>query len=288
MSEATTKRTLNIKGKLINFEEPKVMGIMNVTPDSFFAGSRVQTKDSILARVRQLKTEGADIIDIGGYSTRPGAEDVSAEEEYSRLAVGLEIIRKEWADAIISVDTFRGDVARRCIDDWDVEIINDVGGGTLDEDIWQVVAEKNTAYVLMHMRGTPSTMTSLTRYDNAAADILSDMAKKVAELRKMGVADIIIDPGFGFAKDVYQNYQLLHEVDMFHIENAPVLAGLSRKSMIWKPLEITPGEAVNGTSVLNTIALLNGADILRVHDVKESKEVVKLISLYKENGTIWD
>lgn len=274
-------RSLNIRGELMTFDVPKVMGIINVTPDSFYAGSRVETDEAICCRVRQLREEGADIIDIGGYSTRPGAGSVSSEEEYCRLADGLKIIRREWEDAVVSVDTFRADVARRCVADWSVDIINDVGGGELDNHIWDVVAESGVAYVLMHMRGTPDNMTSLTQYEDVSAEVLAVLAKRTAELRLRGVANIIIDPGFGFAKDVSQNYRLLADLNMFHIEDAPVLAGLSRKTMIWKPLNITPDEAGNGTTVLNTIALMNGADLLRVHDVKAAREAVRLFEIYK-------
>lgn len=274
-------RSLNIRGELMTFDVPKVMGIINVTPDSFYAGSRVETDEAICRRVRQLREEGADIIDIGGYSTRPGAGAVSSEEEYRRLAAGLEIIRREWEDAVVSVDTFRADVARRCVADWSVDIINDVGGGELDNHIWDVVAESGVAYVLMHMRGTPDNMTSLTQYEDVSAEVLAVLAKRTAELRLRGVANIIIDPGFGFAKDVRQNYRLLADLNMFHIEDAPVLAGLSRKTMIWKPLNTTPDEAGNGTTVLNTIALMNGADLLRVHDVKAAREAVRLFEIYK-------
>lgn len=274
-------RSLNIRGELMTFDVPKVMGIINVTPDSFYAGSRVETDEAICRRVRQLREEGTDIIDIGGYSTRPGAGSVSSEEEYCRLADGLEIIRREWEDAVVSVDTFRADVARRCVADWSVDIINDVGGGELDNHIWDVVAESGVAYVLMHMRGTPDNMSSLTQYEDVSAEVLAVLAKRTAELRLRGVANIIIDPGFGFAKDVSQNYRLLADLNMFHIEDAPVLAGLSRKTMIWKPLNITPDEAGNGTTVLNTIALMNGADLLRVHDVKAAREAVRLFEIYK-------
>lgn len=267
----------------MTFMNPVVMGIVNVTPDSFYSASRVQAKEDILQRVRQLREEGAAIVDIGGYSTRPGAEAVTPEEEYHRLAVGLEVIRREWEDAVVSVDTFRAEIARRCVSDWDVDIINDVGGGELDPGIWDVVAEMGVAYVLMHMRGTPDTMSSLTRYEDVSADVLSILAKRVATLRQSGVANIIIDPGFGFAKDLTQNYRLLADLEMFHIENAPVLAGVSRKRMVWMPLGTAPEEAANGTTVLNTIALMNSADILRVHDVKAAVEAVRLFDLYNSS-----
>ncbi len=272
--------SLNIKGELLSFDRPKVMGILNVTPDSFYAGSRVEEIDALRKRIEEFADQGVDIYDIGGYSSRPGADEVSPEEEIDRLSRGLEQIRSIVPDALISVDTFRAEVAARCIDGFGVEIINDIGGGILDPEIWDVVKEKDVAYVLMHMRGTPSTMQSLTDYDDVTAEVLTDLARKMDALRQMGVANVIVDPGFGFAKTVEQNYQLLRDLDLFHELNAPVLAGISRKTMIWKPLGITPAEAANGTTVLNTLALINGADILRVHDVREAVEVVKLIDLY--------
>lgn len=276
--------SINVGGRLMSFDIPKVMGIVNVTPDSFYPGSRSMGKHDLAERVGRMMEEGADIVDIGGYSSRPGAADVSPEEEYSRLASGLEVIRTVWPEAVVSVDTFRSDVARRCVEEWGVEIINDIGGGDLDAGMWETVASLKVAYVLMHMRGTPQTMTGLTDYENVTAETLSNLAFKVAALHGMGVTDVIVDPGFGFAKNVEQNYQLLSGLREFRLTGCPVLAGLSRKTMIWKPLCITPDEAANGTTVLNTIALLNGADILRVHDVRAAVEAVRLVSMYK--GTI--
>lgn len=275
--------SIKVRGGLMDFSVPKVMGILNATPDSFFAGSRAMCAADISRRLEQLRSEGADIVDIGGYSTRPGAEYVSAEEEYRRLAMALEIVRREWSEAVVSVDTFRASVARNCVKDWEADIINDIGGGTLDEEMWQTVADLGVAYVLMHTRGTPQTMGALTDYGNVTAEVLSDLAFKTAELRRMGVADIIIDPGFGFAKTLEQNYSLLANLREFQEIGAPVLAGLSRKTMIWKPLGITPEEAANGTTVLNTIALHNGAHILRVHDVRNAVEAVKLVQLGMRN-----
>ncbi len=268
--------SINTGGRLLSFERPKVMGILNATPDSFYSGSRAMCADDILQRVRLLREEGADILDIGGYSTRPGAAEVDSKEEYRRLALALEIVRDEWPEAIVSVDTFRADVALRCIEDWNVAIINDIGGGDLDPEIWQVVADKKVAYVLMHMRGTPKTMGTLTDYEDVTAEVLSDLAFKTARLHEMGVADVIIDPGFGFAKTVEQNYRLLSDLHEFKSIGGPVLAGLSRKTMLWKPLGITPDQAANATTVANTIALLNGADILRVHDVRNAVETVNI------------
>lgn len=271
--------SVNLRGKLMCFDTPKVMGIVNVTPDSFYEGCRMMDPEAIAVRVAAVMEEGADIVDVGGYSSRPGAVDVNPEEEYRRLALGLETVRRVWPEAVVSVDTFRAEVARRCVEDWDVDIVNDIGGGSLDPDMWETVASLKVAYVLMHMRGTPETMSGLTDYKDVSADILSDLAFKVAALHGMGVADVIVDPGFGFAKTVEQNYQLLADLREFRLTGAPVLAGISRKSMIWKPLGITADDAANGTTVLNTVALLNGADILRVHDVRRAVEAVRLVSL---------
>ena len=275
--------SINIKGSLHHFHKPWVMGILNVTPDSFFAESRTIETDDIRRRIDDLISQGADIIDIGGYSSRPGAPEVSTDEEYSRLARGLEAIRKYHPDTLISVDTFRADVARRCVSDWEADIINDISGGNLDAEMWPTVAELRVPYILMHMRGTPSSMQSLCDYNDVTADVIRDLAFKIDAMHQLGIADIIVDPGFGFAKDINQNYQLMAELDQFKQLNAPLLVGISRKSMIYRPLDITPQTAINGTTVLNTFALLHGANILRVHDVKEAVEAVKIIDLIKQN-----
>lgn len=275
--------SINIKGSLRHFHKPWVMGILNVTPDSFFAESRTIETDDIRRRVDDLISQGADIIDIGGYSSRPGAPEVSADEEYSRLARGLEAIRKYHPDTLISVDTFRADVARRCVSDWEADIINDISGGNLDAEMWPTVAELQVPYILMHMRGTPSSMQSLCDYNDVTADVIRDLAFKIDAMHQLGIADIIVDPGFGFAKDINQNYQLMAELAQFKQLNTPLLVGISRKSMIYRPLDITPQTAINGTTVLNTFALLHGANILRVHDVKEAVEAVKIIDLIKQN-----
>lgn len=273
--------SINVGGRIIVFDVPKVMGIINVTPDSFYAGSRVSGAEAVADRVARMRDEGADILDLGGYSSRPGADEVSAEEEYRRLAEGLEVIRRVWPDAVVSVDTFRADVARKCVREWGADIINDISGGDLDPEMWDTVAELGVPYVLMHMRGNPQTMGTLTDYNDVSADTLTDLALKTAELRQRGVADVIVDPGFGFAKTVEQNYRLLSDLSEFRALGAPLLVGISRKTMIWKPLGIVPEQAGNGTTVLNTIALLNGADILRVHDVREAVEAVHLVELFK-------
>ncbi len=268
--------TLNIRGRLLDLSTPKVMGIVNVTPDSFYASGRTPDPQAVERRILQLREEGADIVDIGGYSSRPGADDVTPDEEYSRLTVALDALKRLWPEVPVSVDTFRANVARRCVEEWGVDIINDIAGGTLDPAMWQTVAELRVAYVLMHMRGTPATMQSLTDYSDVTAEVITDLSRKVFELRGLGVNDIIIDPGFGFAKTVQQNFILLDELDEFCKMGMPVLAGLSRKSMIWRTLDITPEESLEGTVALNAIALQKGASLLRVHDVKAAKEVVKL------------
>lgn len=268
--------TLNIRGRLLDLSTPKVMGIVNVTPDSFYASGRTSDALSVERRILQLQNEGADIIDIGGYSTRPGAVDVNADEEYRRLSVALEAVRRLWPEVPVSIDTFRASVARRCVEEWGVDIINEVGGGTLDPEMWPAVAELRVAYVLMHMRGTPADMHTHTCYSDVTAEVITDLSRKVFELRGLGVNDIIIDPGFGFAKTIGQNFILLDELREFCRMGLPVLAGLSRKSMIWKTLGVTPEESLEGTCGLNAIALREGASLLRVHDVKAARELVKL------------
>lgn len=276
--------SINIKGKLHYFHNPWVMGIVNVTPDSFYADSRTFDSQSIYNRIANLIEQGADAIDIGGYSSRPGAADVSAQEEYSRLASALEIIRKHFPDTIVSIDTFRADVARKCVSDWQADIINDISGGIADPEMWNTVAELKVPYILMHMRGTPKTMQSLCDYSDVTADVIKDLAAKIDKMRQLGIADIIIDPGFGFAKTLEQNYTLMSELQEFKRLDMPLLVGISHKSMIYKALDIKPENALNGTTVLNTIALAKGADILRVHDVKEAKEAVKITKLINQNS----
>ena len=276
--------SINIKGKLHYFHNPWVMGIVNVTPDSFYAESRTFDSQSIYNRIADLIEQGADAIDIGGYSSRPGAADVSAQEEYSRLASALEIIRKHFPDTIVSIDTFRADVARKCVSDWQADIINDISGGIADPEMWNTVAELKVPYILMHMRGIPKTMQSLCDYSDVTADVIKDLAAKIDKMRQLGIADIIIDPGFGFAKTLEQNYTLMSELQEFKRLDMPLLVGISHKSMIYKALDIKPENALNGTTVLNTIALSKGADILRVHDVKEAKEAVKITKLLNKNS----
>lgn len=269
--------TLRIGSRLLRMERPLVMGIMNVTPDSFYAASRSYEAGRLEQRVMQLKEEGADIVDIGGYSTRPGAAEVTADEEYTRVARGLEAVRRLWPEAVVSVDTFRAGVAEKVIRDWHAEIINDISGGDLDPEMWPVVADMHVAYVLMHTRGTPQNMQHLTDYNDVAAEVLADLLFKADRLKQMGVADIILDPGFGFAKTVEQNFELLAALDVMRRAGYPILAGLSHKSMIWKTLDITADEAETGTVVLDTIALLQGADIIRVHNVKNASQTISLL-----------
>ncbi len=274
--------TLNVGGCLVKFARPQVMGILNATPDSFFVGSRCSGTGDAESRTLALLDEGADMIDVGGFSTRSGASDVNADEEYRRLAEALEGVRKAAPEAIVSVDTWRAGVARKCVEEWGVQIINDVSGGTLDPEMYSTVAGLKVAYVLMHMRGTPANMQQLTDYADVTADVIEWLARRLAELRQLGVADVIVDPGFGFAKTLEQNFRLLGELDAFRQLDAPLLAGMSRKSMIWKTLRCTPEESLNGTTVLNTVALQKGAQILRVHDVKAAVEAVSLMEMINE------
>ena len=276
--------SLNLQGRLVTIDRPWVMGIINVTPDSFYSGSRVNDEQTLVARVGQMLADGADVLDIGACSTRPGSQSVDAQGEMERLQWALDIIRRTAPDVIISVDTYRADVARRCVEEWGANIINDISGGTLDEAMFDTVASLQVPYVLMHTRGTPETMASMTDYDDVAADVLEWMARRIDILRQMGVADVIADPGFGFAKDQEQNYRLLSCLDAFQALDAPLLVGVSRKRMIYTPLECGPDEALNGTTVVNTIALLQGAHILRVHDVKAAAEAVKITTLMRHSS----
>lgn len=262
----------------MSLSTPVVMGILNVTPDSFYADSRKQTEAAIEERILAILSEGAQIIDIGGYSSRPDAAEVSPEEEMERLAFALKILNAHYPEAIVSVDTFRAGVARRCVEEYGAAIINDISGGELDPEMFAAVAELKVPYIMMHMRGTPQTMQQHTDYADMMEEIMLYFAAKVRELHLLGVSDVILDPGFGFSKTVSQNYQLMGHLKEFEVFGLPLLVGISRKSMIYKFLGGTPAESLNGTTVLNTYALLNGADILRVHDVKAAVEAVKLVS----------
>ena len=268
----------------MEISRPWIMGILNITPDSFYAGSRTTGNDAISARADRLIKEGADIIDIGGYSSRPGAEDVSPEEEYARLKRGIEIVRNIAPETIISIDTFRADVARKCVLDDGADIINDISGGDLDTEMHATVAQLHVPYVMMHMHGTPDTMQQLCDYPHGVtADVIAELGIKIDHLRSLGICDIIVDPGFGFAKTVEQNYELLDNLDEFHFLKLPLLVGISRKSMIYRLLGTTPERSLNGTTVLNTAALLHGAHILRVHDVAEAVEAVKITGALTRN-----
>ena len=274
--------TINVKGQLINLSEPQVMGILNVTPDSFFSGSRKQTETEIRERVAEIFNEGASMIDVGAYSSRPDADDIAPEEGMSRLRRGLKIVREMYPEAVVSVDTFRADVARMCVEEYGADIINDISGGNMDSRMFSTVAELGVPYILMHMKGTPQTMQQSPQYDDLMKDILLYFAERVQQLRDLGQKDIIIDPGFGFAKTLNHNYELMQQLDKLGIFELPVLVGISRKSMIYRLLGGTPADALNGTTTLNTIALLKGASILRVHDVKECVEVVNIVKKMKE------
>lgn len=270
--------TINLRGKLFDLSVPCVMGILNVTPDSFYAQSRKQTDEQIAQRAEEILLQGGTIIDVGACSTRPGSEQVSAEEEMERLARALRIIRHEHPRAIISVDTYRARVAERCVGDYGVDIINDISGGELDPDMFHTVAQLQVPYILMHCQGTPQNMQQSPHYDNVTAEVMQYFAKKLSQLHEMGVNDVILDPGYGFGKTLSHNYQLLRQQSTLLELGHPLLVGVSRKSMIYRLLGNTPEEALNGTTVLHTMALLQGASILRVHDVREAVEVTKLVA----------
>lgn len=274
--------TLNLRGKLYSLCEPKIMGILNVTPDSFYAESRTSNEEHIAARVQQLMDDGADMIDIGGYSSRPGADDVSPEEEMNRLRRGLRVVRRLYPEVPISVDTFRADVARMCVEEEGADIINDISGGMMDRQMFRTVARLGVPYILMHMQGTPDTMQQAPHYDNLRREVMLYFAERIDRLCQMGAKDIIVDPGFGFGKTLEHNYELFHHLDDFNLFNLPLLVGISRKSMIYKLLDGTPQTSLNGTTVLNTIALMKGAHILRVHDVKEAVEAKRIVMKMKE------
>jgi len=266
-----------LDGRIVEINKPLTMGIVNITPDSFYEGSRYQADQRLLEKVEQMINDGLDILDLGAYSTRPGADDVPIAKETETLCKAIEIIRTHFGELIISADTFRSDVARSAIDAG-ANLINDISGGNLDDKMFDTIAELKVPYVLMHSRGTPKTMKELSVYEDVVNTVIFELSEKVNLLRKKGVKDIIIDPGFGFAKNISQNFEMLNRLNEFEILDCLVLIGISRKSMIWKTLNTTPENALNGTSVLNTLALYQGANILRVHDVKEAKEAIELIS----------
>lgn len=276
MIHTTAAQSINLKGQIMTFDRPIIMGILNVTPDSFFDGGQNNTIEQIIIQTRKLLEEGADIIDIGAYSSRPGAALISSQEELDRALPAIAAIVSTFPDAILSIDTFRADVAEACIHAG-VHLINDVSGGTIDPLMFETVAKLQVPYILMHMRGIPENMQQLTAYQNIVTDVATYFGQKIAALRKLGVKDIILDPGYGFAKTIEQNYELLHRVDELHYFGLPLVGGISRKSMIYKKLGITPQEALNGTTALHTLLLSKGVQLLRVHDVKEAKQIVDLL-----------
>ena len=276
-------RYINVKGQLIDLAVPRVMGVLNITPDSFYKGSRYKNEKEIIGAAQKMLEEGADFLDIGGYSSRPGAEDISADEEKSRVLTAIRYVSKEFPQAIISVDTFRAEVAREAICDFGAHIVNDISGGDADPGMTELIAKLNVPYIIMHMQGNPQTMQKKPVYEDVVSDILMWFGQKTVSLMAEGVKDIIIDPGFGFGKNILHNFEILRRLEEFRIAGLPLMVGFSRKSMIWKTLDATPGESLNGTSVLNAVALMKGADILRVHDVKEAVEAVKLISMVKNS-----
>ena len=282
MNNEEYNKNIVIKGNIIDTSNPIVMAIINSTPDSFYSGSRHSSKEEVKKSAEKAINEGASILDIGGYSTRPGAPEVTEQEEIDRVCMALGAIREEWPEIPISVDTFRSSVAKISVKEFDADIINDVYGGEMDKTLFSTMAELQVPYILMHSKGNPQTMQNMTEYSDIESDILRYLSEKIKQLRDAGFnKEIIIDPGYGFAKTVEQNYQLLNDLSLFECFNAPILVGISRKSMIFKPLEITPLEALNGTTILNTFAIERGANILRVHDVRQAMEVIKLHHLLK-------
>lgn len=276
--------TLNLRGRLLELREPQIMGILNVTPDSFYSDSRTPDEAHITERVRQMMDEGADMIDIGGYSSRSGADDVTPEEETDRLRRGLRIVRELYPEVPVSVDTFRADVARMCIEEEGADIINDISGGMMDRQMFRTVARLGVPYILMHMQGTPDTMQVAPHYDNLRREVMLYFAERIDRLCQMGAKDIIVDPGFGFGKTLEHNYELMNHLEDFAVFNLPLLVGISRKSMIYKLTGGTPQTSLNGTTVLNTISLVKGAHILRVHDVKAAAEAKQIYMAVKQNA----
>ena len=273
-----SRYSINIRGSLLDFSKPRIMGVLNITPDSFYKGSRLEDEDRIIRKASAMLEEGADILDIGGYSSRPGAEHISEKEEWERLEMALRIIRSKYSNAVISVDTFRASIAERAVNDYGIDMINDITAGDYDPDMFNVIARFNLPYIIMHMKGNPQNMQKNPAYKDILAELLKWFSEKKQMLVSMGIKDIIIDPGFGFGKTVEHNFILLSKLERFRILDLPLLVGLSRKSMIWKTLDITPEESLTGTIALNAFSLVKGASILRVHDVKEAVHTIKLIS----------
>jgi dihydropteroate synthase len=278
----SANKTLRVRGKIIDLTTPKVMGILNVTPDSFYDGGLFNRESDQLKQAEKMILNGSDFIDIGGYSSRPGAQDISVEEEWSRVKPAIQSIKKEFPSALLSIDTFRSQVAHRAVGEG-CDLINDISAGQLDTDMFKTVSALQVPYIIMHMRGNPRTMTQLAHYDDLIREIIDHFHSIIFQLNQYGINDILIDPGFGFAKTSDQNFELLNKLEHLHVLGKPLLTGLSRKSMIWKTLNITAEFALNGTTSLNTVALLKGASILRVHDVKEAKETISLLSKMKQS-----
>lgn len=275
---------IKLNNRLFDLSTPAVMGIVNATPDSFYTGNRFLSDKALLTSVEKMMVDGVDILDFGGYSTRPMAKNISSEEEIERLSNAIETVLKKFPDCIISVDTFRANVARNMVKNYNVSIINDIGGGTLDDLMFETIADLKVAYVLMHTRGTPATMQQLSNYDDVVAEVIAFLQKRIAQLHLLGVTDIIADPGFGFAKTTEQNYRLLNKLSYFTALNTPLLVGLSRKSMITKALDIDTKDALNGTTAANMLALAGGASILRVHDVKEARQAISIFMEYDKQS----
>ena len=274
--------TINCKGQLIDLSTPKVMGILNVTPNSFFDGGKYKNESEIRSQVEKMLNDGATFIDIGAYSSKPNADFVSEAEELNRIVPIVNLILEHFPETLISIDTFRSEVAMACIENG-AALINDISAGNLDDKMLETIAKYNVPYIMMHMRGTPQTMQTMTNYENIVKEILFYFSEKIAKARSLGINDLIIDPGFGFAKTAEQNYEVLQKFDLFSMLELPILAGFSRKSMIYKPLNSNAESALNGTTTLNTIGLIKGSKILRVHDVKEAMECVTLYNLtYKK------
>ncbi len=274
---------IRLNGTLMDVSVPRVMGILNITPDSFYEGCRSMSMDNIVRRADQILSEGADIIDIGAYSSRPGAQNVMEEEELIRLRSALEVLKKKYPAAVFSIDTFRSKVAEACVKEFGASMINDISGGEMDSRMFETVAELQVPYILTHIQGTPQSMQTAPRYDNLRREVLLFFSQKVKQLRDLKVNDIILDPGFGFGKTLEHNYQMMQHLDDLEMFKLPVLVGVSRKSMIYKLLDTDPEGSLNGTTVLNTISLLKGANIVRVHDVREAVEVVRIVSELRKN-----
>lgn len=280
--EETFARYINVNGQLMDLSQPRVMGILNITPDSFYADSRKQTEKDIIARIHQILDEGGDFIDIGAYSSRQDASDVSPKEEMERLKYGLEILRNECPEAVVSVDTFRADVAKMCVEEYGIALINDIAAGQMDPEMFSTIAQLKVPYIMMHMQGTPQNMQKNPHYDNPVKEIILYFAEKIEKLRASGVKDLIIDPGFGFGKTLAHNYEILDKLEELQMFQLPILIGVSRKSMVYKLLGEGPEDALNGTTALHAIALMKGARILRVHDVKAATETVRIFQALKE------